>query len=236
MPVLIQYAEDDGPVHIHHIWDTPVDCTLDLIEWMMSQEVCGFNLAFDHFQLCKLYTIWRLIPEEYRDWEYWRPYMYEFIDVVASLERKARFGPCLKPKAACDLMLIAREGEFQSTMDRRDIRIHRVPVQIAAVLRDELEERIHFDNIYFARRKKDKYTDQWKIFPRDDTRNFVDIVVKFAASSALKNIIAHALGKQVITYGEATAQLDKTAYPEEFIPVIFGNILTNQKQVEQIVN
>jgi len=57
MAVLIQYAEDDGPVTLWNVWREPICDTLKLIEWIMKQETVGFNLAFDQFHLCKLHTI-----------------------------------------------------------------------------------------------------------------------------------------------------------------------------------
>ena len=53
--VLLQYAKDDGEIKLHHIWKEPISVTLELIEWIMSQEVCGFNLAFDHFRVAFLF-------------------------------------------------------------------------------------------------------------------------------------------------------------------------------------
>ena len=65
MPVLLQYAVEDGPIMLENLWLQPIGHTLRLIEWMLEHTVVGFNLAFDWFQLCKLYTTFRLCPTDW---------------------------------------------------------------------------------------------------------------------------------------------------------------------------
>lgn len=213
MAVLIQYAEDDGKVQLYSPWTNPIKDTLNLIEWMMNHEggVVGFNLAFDHFHLCKLYTTFSLyhdhdeIPEN-------------IIDELAELEPLARDGLCLKPVTACDLMLHARKGPYQSTMDRGDIRIRRVPTALAWQLAGELEHRIPLKDIYFARRK-DKNAPKWSVHDVMDSEgendpNFKDIVLKFAPSSALKALAIDALNiplDNLLLFGD----VELGDYPEE---------------------
>jgi hypothetical protein len=94
-------------------------------------------------------------------------------------------------------MLLARQGPYQSTMDRGDIRIRRVPTVLAWQLAQELERRIPLKDIYFARRK-DKFAQKWQIYDIEDDAgeinpDFKDIVLKFAPSSALKALADDAL-------------------------------------------
>src|SRR5690606_6621278 len=153
-----------GPVILHEIWKTPICDTLDLIEDICSKEVCGFNLAYDWFHLNKIYTM-------FYDYPNLRAFPEDIIDELGVIEEKSRFKDiCIKPKAACDIMLHARKGPYQSLMDRDDIRIRKVPTAIAWILAEELEKRIQFDNIYFAR-AKDKYAPKWKVY--DITKNGV---------------------------------------------------------------
>ena len=71
MAVLLQYAEGEGPIHLHEVWRNPVRTTLDLIEWARGEGcVVGFNLSFDWFHVVKIYTTFRLctadwIPQEH---------------------------------------------------------------------------------------------------------------------------------------------------------------------------
>lgn len=189
LAVLLQYAFDDGPIILYDLWKKPAGETLELIEKIADCEVVGFNLAFDWFHLCKIYTLFRLLdPDDYPE---------DNIEKLALLEPQAREGPCLKPRSACDLMLHARKGPYQSLMDRKDIRIRRVPKAIAQNLADELERRVKIDDIYFARRK-DKFAPRWKIYEikykGQLDPDFVDVCLKFHASGGLKNLAIHALG------------------------------------------
>lgn len=187
--VLLQWAEDDGPVSLHSVWTNKVRETMELIEEITYHEggVCGFNLAFDWFHLCQLYTTLRLLPSGERP----DPEAY------ALKEPEARFGPCLKPQGAFDIMLHARKGPYQSTMDRKDIKIKRVPTALAWALRDELDARIPLKDIYFARKKD--VSKRWDIEDIiDDFGNtdpdFKNIILRFAPSSALKALAQDALG------------------------------------------
>lgn len=96
MATLLQYAMDDGKVELYNVWDNPVEETLDLIERVMDKTLVGFNLAFDHFHLCKLYTTFRLLPMMAfpRDLD---------MGLVAKAEMTGRDGPCLKPRGVWTL-------------------------------------------------------------------------------------------------------------------------------------
>ncbi len=192
--VLLQYAQDDGEIKMWHVWKEPINETLELIEWIANQEVCGFNLAFDWFHLAKCYTTFTLlldslgpdaIPEDH-------------IDEVAVAEEQARFLDfCIKPKAAIDIMLHARKGPYQSLMARKNVRVKRIPTLLAEAVRSELEKRIELDGIYFAKRK-DPNASQWEVKESKDKDgnidpNFRDIVLTFHASGQLKELARHAL-------------------------------------------
>jgi hypothetical protein len=210
--VLLQWAKGlEGAVTLHPVWKSSISSTMELIENMMDDEVVGFNMAYDHFHLCQTHSILSLIPTSKWDDP---PEIQEY----AMLEPKGRNGLCLKPKKACDLMIHARRGPYQSTMNRGDIRIRKVPTALAWQLADELEARIPLKDIYFAR-KKDKSARRWSIanIEGKDGRidpNFKDLVLSFAPSSALKALAADALElDEVITYSDI--ELPKSAFPTE---------------------
>lgn len=213
MPVLIQYAEDDGPIQLYCPWVEPIEDTLKLIEHMCATDMCAFNITFDWFHLCKLYTV----LSQYHDWSV-EP--LEIINDLADLEMQARDGLCCKPKRALDLMLFARKGPYQSTMARSDIRVRRVPTPLAWQLADELERRIPLPDIYFARRK-DKLAKKWQVFDiknqeGDISPDFKDIVLRFKASSALKALATDALKlppDMVLMFGDIG--VPKQHYPIE---------------------
>lgn len=214
--VIIQYSFDNGPIIIHEFWRKPIGETLELLRKIAECEVVAFNLAFDWFHLCKVWTIWSLaegvfgtdfIPED-------------DIAGMASLEEKARDGMCYKPYKSLDLMLHARKTEFQITMERSDVRIRRVPTQLAWKLADYLEENIVLDSILFARRKN-KLAPKWVVHDIKDSTgkmnvDFKDIVLKFKPSMALKALAVHVLNipiEEVLTYQEV--EVDKFFWPAE---------------------
>ncbi len=192
-PVLFQYAEDDGDIHLYEIWREPVIKTLRLFERIADNTVCAFHLAFDWFHLVKCYTTFSLIAESDPDF-----IPQDDINRVAIFEEKARFlDICIKPKSAIDLMLHARKGPYQSLMSRSDIRIKRIPAILSDDVCSELERRIHLDGIYFAKRA-DQNAAQWQIRESKNMDNevdpaFRDIVLSFNASTALKILAQHAL-------------------------------------------
>lgn len=172
-----------GEIKLHSVWKESINDTLEIFDKIIYDPdgIVGFNLVFDWFHLVQMYTTLSLIPGSKWDDP---PDIFEY----AALEPEGRFGPCIKPVKACDLMLHARKGPYQSTMDRKDIRIRRVPTPLAWQLKDELEKRIPLKDIYFARKKDKK---RWEVYDIEDARgrvntDFKDIMLKFAPSSALK--------------------------------------------------
>lgn len=207
MAVTLQYAFDDGPVKIHEFWREPIEDTLQLIEQICECAVIGFNLAFDWFHISKIYTIFRLCPRE------WIP--EDHIDEISKLEERGRDGPCVKPAAACDLMLHARKTEFQSTMERSDIRIRRVPTGLAYLVAKKLEAAIVMDSLLFAR-TKNKFAPRWVVHDIEETDDFKDIVLKFKPSVALKALALHVLKippAEILAYGDI--EVPKVFWPAE---------------------
>lgn len=213
--VLIQWAEGDGPIELYSPWTNPVIDTLKLIEKIAAHPggVVGFNLAFDWFHLCQLYTTLLLLPDH-------SAYPEDLIDDYAKLEPAARGGPCLKPVSACDLMLHARKGPYQSTMNRGDVRIRRVPTPLAWQLAKELEKRVQLSSILFAR-KKNKFAPRWNVYDIKDAEDeidpdFKDVVLSFAPSAGLKVLAADALDLQPETiHLFADVELEGVYLPEE---------------------
>jgi len=211
---LLQYQFDyDDEVNLWCPWVEKVADTIELIEEMMQSVTVGFNLSFDHFHLCQMYTtLLHLDPHSYLD---------DQLDAYAAAESEARFGPCLKPAGAFDLMLHARKGPYQSTMDRGDIRIKRVPTVLAWELAAQLTERIPLKDVYFARRKGENKKIRWQVQDiKEESGNisveFKDIVLKFAPSSALKALAADALGidtDEILLFSDI--ELPRSAMPTE---------------------
>jgi hypothetical protein len=211
MMVLLQYAVDEGDIVLYDVWKHPVGETLELIEWICTHTVVGFNLVFDWFHIAKIYTIFSLCP---RDW-----IPEEHIEQIALLEPLGQNGPCVKPADALDLLLHSRKGPYQSLMARSDIRIRRVPTSLAYALADELEQRVEIDGIYFAR-SHDKDAPRWQVFDITNRKtgeideNFKDVVLRFNPAGGLKFLAEHALG-YTPKYHFKDVEIDRKFWPKE---------------------
>jgi hypothetical protein len=192
--VLLQYKyADEDYVTLHSVFHEPIGRTLEILEEITEHEegIVGFNLSFDWFHVCQTYTTLTLLAQRVGR----NALPIDHIIEYAKCEPEARNGLCLKPQKALDLMMHARKGPYQSTMDRKDIRIKRVPTQISYMLAEELTKRIPLPDIYFAK-KKDKKA-RWKVHDitndlGDIVPEFKDIVLKFAPTSALKALCVDA--------------------------------------------
>jgi hypothetical protein len=202
--ILLQWAEDDGDVVLEDMWLKTVGEAMETLEFLTSQIVCGFNLAFDWFHVCQMHTTLALMEKHES--------LLSNYDKYADLEPLARSGKCLKPLGAFDVMLHARKGEYQTTMDRKDIMIKRVPVQLAHHLADKLDELVRLKDIYFSRKANKK--ERWKVYETRD-EDFKNVVLKFAPSAKLKVLAADALGyEDAVLYGEI--DLPARARPREY--------------------
>ena len=214
--VLIQYAYDDGDIILYSPWKNPISETIELIEEFCNYDggICLFNAAFDWFHICQMYTTLLLMSNQTKDLE-------DCVEEYAIKEAEGRNGPCCKPQHVIDLMLHARKTEYQSTMDRNDVRIKRVPTALAHALAEELDRRMPFKDVYFAR-KADK-SKRWTVRDIHDDMNdiipdFKDVVLTFAPSSALKALAGDALGVEP----EAIKLFADVDIPKEFMPVEYG--------------
>jgi hypothetical protein len=226
--VIIQWAEDDGPIHIHEVWRQPISETLELIERFCEGDVCGFNLAFDWFHLVQTYTALveflnkggdpNSLPEDH-------------IDELAECEEAARnLDLTVKPKRAMDLMLHARRGPYQTLMGRADIKIKNIPNILARPLCEQLEKRIQIDDIFFAGRKSG-LRDRWQVVDKKQSPDLKDVVMKFKASGALKNLAQHALKvdkSKILRHGDIS--IEKEFYPIEYGFAPFALAISNAKR------
>ncbi len=189
MPVLLQYAVEEGPITLYEIWKEPVWKTLELIEMFCENILIMFNSAFDFFMLSKLHSIWSLLPGDLIPEAH--------VDQIANLEAKGRDGGVIKPWSTLDLMLHSRKGPFQSLMARKEIRLKKIPIVLAQPLANELEKTIHIDDIYFAK-KADPHAPNWKVLDIMSNsgvvnKDYKDVCLKFAAAGGLKFLAEHAL-------------------------------------------
>lgn len=220
--VILQYYDtnihgakitNNDNIVIYNLWKNPAKETLKLIEYICSQEILGFNLTFDWFQLSKIYNMFKyysetigsdFIPEQ-------------CIQDLWLIEHCAR-EYCLKPKAACDLMLVSRKGPFQSLMERKPIRIRKIPTQLCYPLIRELEKIIDLPDIYFLRNSHKKMS--WSITDIKDRSDVKNLVLNFAPSGKLKTIHEYLFNQGKITFDEV--KLPDTYLPEELPYAPYG--------------
>ncbi|MBF84102.1 MAG: hypothetical protein CL489_06440 [Acidobacteria bacterium] len=187
---LIQYQEvgTETPV-IFEAFMESIDKNIALCERVADEGIIGFNLAFDWYQLYKWYTMMLLLRDEVSP----NALPANHIRTLAELEPEARFGPCLKPRYALDLMLHARKTVYQSTMQRSPIFIRRVPRDIAYDLKKYLMENIDLPEICFAKAKgKDRWGYKPSTIDGKASNDFVDMYLNFMPSSSLKAIVIDA--------------------------------------------
>jgi len=202
--VLLQYAKDDGDVVLHEVWREPVYLTLSIIEALADEGVIGFNLSFDWFHICQLYTTLTLLDDKSS-----APDITEY----AMKEPLGRDGPCLRPRHAFDIMCHARKGPYQSTMDRKPIYIKKVPRILAQPLCNELDKRIPLPDVYFA--KAHDKTIRWQLSEDQNHYDpqFVDLKLSFKPSSGLKALAVDALKLDAT---DAFGDLDAPGKPLEY--------------------
>jgi len=223
LPVLIQYAYEDGDIHLFEPWTRPVRDTLALIERFCESTCVFFNASFDWFQLTKLYTAWKLLPSSAIPAEL--PVLQ-----IAEAERDARDGPCVKPKDVLCLMLHSRKGAFQTLMSRHDVRVNKVPRVLAQPLANLLEKTIEFDGILFANRR-DQNAPKWKVYDRvmrgkneEIDPIFQDVVLKFRPSRALKFLAQHCLNldPEFHSFRDVYPVRTKTLHELGYVPYALG--------------
>jgi len=217
LPTLVQYAIDDGPITLFDPWLRPARESVELIERLMEHCFVGFNCSFDMFHLCKLYTIWRLLPPDLLP--------VNDVNLVARKEPEGRDGPCVKPASCVDILLHSRKGEYQCLMNRDDVRIRKVPTILAGALAQELEKRVELDGILFAKRS-DPNLPKWQVYDRRNNDgevdpSFKDVVLKFNPGGGLKFLAEHVLGYTPRFHFKDIAHASKP-YELGYVPFALG--------------
>jgi hypothetical protein len=193
--ILDQWAYDeDGEIHIADVWRRPVREALERWERWASMVAIGFNLGYDWYHVQKDYTVFRLQKDCSQP-----PNLREYLE---NERRASAEGPCIKPASALDLYLHAVQGPMQALMNRKDVRIRKLPTPMAELLCEELSKRIDLDDIFFKRVGNRR----WTAYPHKDRGTgaedpqFRDLVLKFGASAGLKPLMAHLFGVETIDF------------------------------------
>lgn len=206
--VVLQLARNDEPVEIYHIWHMKIHEIMLLFEQLLDCKLVAYNLAFDWFHICQMYTTLTLMEDKNKK-------LVDCIEEYAINEERGRFVDlCLKPRHCLDIFLHARKTKYQATMDRKPIKIRKVPVQLAMTLANELTKRIKLSDVYFARLSDP--TRRWTVRERTNDPDFRDVVLEFAPSSGLKALAFDALGvgkDNILKFKDVG--VPRSMYPEE---------------------
>ena len=227
VPVLLQYAKDDGDVILHHLWLETIESTIEVIEMLVDGRVVAHNLRFDWFMLSKFYNMLRALiangtaPDT-------KPIDLP-VDYMATAEWHSQFGPCLKPRAAIDTWLLASKGEDQSyLMDTKALYVRRVPIGMADTLCAALNEATDLPWLLFAG-KKDK-EQRWVVVDNTDRRTgevdpyWKDCKISFKPSKGLKDLAVFLCGhKSPVKFDEIA--YEKYPAEEGFAP--FATLLSS---------
>lgn len=218
--VLIQFAEiekevieksdfkfDRNGVQLHHVWLQPFSRTLLLLEKIANSEIVLFNLVFDQFQLTKLYNHFKSFVIAYPDLIEDKPINH----INALYTHKITTDFCFKPKNCLDIWLHALQGEWQCTMERKDIVIRTVPFEVCDQLVEYLNKIDFVSPMLFARSSIPKMN--WKVRKSDRSDRFRDVYLKFKASSSLKAFAKFVLGYEIQNLKEI---FENVPYPKEY--------------------
>lgn len=186
LPVLLQYAIDDGEIHLVDLFYEPTDKLKSLIEDIVANRSVAHNINFDWQMMQKLYNMLCILDCK------------RLIDVsvedLVNAEYESRKGYCLKPHAAVDTMICSIKSDGQSSlMASKSTYIRRVPIKYGEKLARELTERTELPWILFANKKMNPRA-EWIVSERENPetgevdRNFVDIQLKFKPSNSLKDL------------------------------------------------
>lgn len=190
MPVLLQHAVDEEPAQIMDLWRVPARDSLKLIDDLVAHPDGNvlFNAAFDLFHVIKWHTTLTTLRDAMGDDDF---LPMDYLDAMGMAEEQARFAPyTLKFHKLVDLMIVAQRGEYQTMMNRKDIRIRRIPTLLAPNVAAFLEKEIIMSPALFARFKNK--TKRWSVQMDEDDPDFADVVCAFAPSKALKVIAVDA--------------------------------------------
>lgn len=219
LPILLQYSEDDNEdIILYNFWTNKISKTLELIEYLVQNNIIGFNIIYDWFHIIKIYNIFSLvedkdiIPNDHidkNDFIKKDSFIMKLVDIEYNCRKQAL---CLKPAGCFDLLLHARTTKYQCTMDRKNIKIKKVPTLLAWKIINELNKRISMSDILFARQKD--IQERWKIQDIEGDDDFKNIVLRFKPSAALKTLVSEIFDIKTTKFNEI--QLDKNYLPEEY--------------------
>ena len=183
--VRFDYSNDkhDDQPFIFDPWHSVAAQTRELIEEIVSCRVVAHNITFDWAKLNQFYNA--LLSFE--DGE--RP--IENISKFARCLYNNRSRVCLKPPAAVCTLMLSQKHLGGASLASKEIRVRRLPVDMAPLVAATLNQYTDLPEIMFARRQNG---DRWSVAQSDAGDAWSDVVLRFGPSNALKDIARLVLG------------------------------------------
>jgi len=224
VPVLLQFAVDDGPIALVDLWLQNCQDFLAFGRDLMAGRFIAHNINFDHQMISKWYNMCHLAVERYGPDHTMKSIMDEHgVQEVVDIEYESQSGMCLKPAAAVDTMILAAKGHRQSAlMAAKPLYVRRVPIEYGQPLADELTKETDLPWILFARKKQNP-NPEWQVCDRvDDEGNvdprFVDVVLKFNPSNGLKDLHKFLFNSETTNFDDISP--DEWPVGEGFCPYV----------------
>lgn len=185
--VIFQYKFDAEPAVKFCPWTSPVSETMALIERFCEGLVVCHNITFDWLKLQQWYNAAAALSKEHGP--DFRP--IDDVDSFIHHEYHSRGVYCIKPQAAVCTLMMAQKTMGGASLATKEIRVRKLPVEVAPAVAKLLNDRTELPEIMFARRQA---TERWSVAVSDEGEAWSDVVLKFAPSSGLKEIAKFVLG------------------------------------------
>jgi len=187
--VTLQYkfSDDDQEPQLYCPWTNPASRTIKLIEKIVESRVVAHNLTFDWQKLQQFYCGLKQVGKITCGRDF-RPIDHVF-DMAEGIYA-GRNEYCLKPRAAVCTLLLCQKQLGGTSLATKEIRVRKVPMDVAGYVVDMLNKRTDLPEIMFARRKNGG---KWDIAQSDAGDAWADVALRFAPSNALKDVSRYVL-------------------------------------------
>ena len=174
---ILQYQQDGGEPVLYSPWEMPAGVTRSLIESIVKSRVVCHNITFDWQKIQQFYNGLRAFADDQRP-----------IDDIKLMERSIfenRSAYCLKPRAAVCTLMLAQKELGGTSLASKEIRVRKVPHGVAESCCEILNSYTKLPDILFAKRRHGM---RWEPAQSDGGEGWLDLVLRFGPSNALKDI------------------------------------------------
>lgn len=187
--VILQAQFGDDKPFIHDLWNSTVSATRGVISRIVECRAVAHNLTFDWQKISQFYNAATALERQFGPST--RPiyHLANMSDVIYN----ARQDFCLKPPAAVCTLLLCQKQIGGASLATKEIRVRKIPADVAPFVADLLNKHTDLPEIMFARRQPG---DRWVTALSDEGEEWLDVALRFAPSNALKDIARLVLGEE----------------------------------------